>query len=76
MGKKEAKTNAIRILETMKIPYEARTYECDDFVDAAQIADKLGLDHAGMYKTITTVGKSGGETGTSAKPTFYPQSER
>ena len=35
MGKKEAKTNAIRILETMKIPYEARTYECDDFVDAA-----------------------------------------
>lgn len=23
MGKKEAKTNAIRILETMKIPYEA-----------------------------------------------------
>ena len=27
MGKKEAKTNAIRILETMKIPYEARTYE-------------------------------------------------
>ena len=60
MGKKEAKTNAIRILETMKIPYEARTYECDDFVDAAQIADKLGLDHAGMYKTITTVGKSGG----------------
>ena len=60
MGKKKAKTNTIRILETMKIPYEARTYECDDFVDAAQIADKLGLDHAGMYKTITTVGKSGG----------------
>ena len=28
MGKKEAKTNAIRILETMKIPYEAMTYEC------------------------------------------------
>ena len=50
MGKKEAKTNAIRILETMKIPYEARTYECDDFVDAAQIADKLGLDHAGMLQ--------------------------
>ena len=25
-----------------------------------RIADKLGLDHAGMYKTITTVGKSGG----------------
>ena len=44
----------------MKIPYEARTYECDEFVDASQIADTLGLDHKGMYKTITTVGKSGG----------------
>ena len=36
MGKKETKTNAIRILETMKIPYEARTYECDDFVTNAE----------------------------------------
>ena len=53
MGKKETKTNAIRILETMKIPYEARTYECDDFVDAAQIADKLGLDqHADHARRI------------------------
>ena len=41
MSKKEAKTNAVRILETMKIPYEARTYECDEFVDASQIADLI-----------------------------------
>ena len=54
MGKKEAKTNAIRILETMKIPYEAMTYEC------SHIADQLGLDHSRVYKTIITVGKSGG----------------
>ncbi len=60
MGKKEAKTNAIRILETMKISYEACTYECDEFIDAAQIADKLGMEHTSIYKTITTVGKSGG----------------
>ncbi len=60
MSKKEAKTNAIRILETMKISYEARTYECDEFIDAAQIADKLGMEHMSIYKTITTVGKSGG----------------
>ena len=44
MGKKEAKTNAIRILETMKIPYEAMTYECKEFVDGSHIADQLGLD--------------------------------
>ena len=60
MSKKETKTNALRILETMKIPYEARTYECKEFVDGSHIADQLGLDHAGVYKTITTVGKSGG----------------
>ncbi len=60
MGKKEAKTNAIRILETMKIPYEVMTYECKEFVDGSHIADQLGLDHSRVYKTITTVGKSGG----------------
>ena len=56
MGKKEAKTNAIRILETMKIPYEARTYECDDFVDAAQIADKLGLDSRQKRRILCVCG--------------------
>ena len=60
MSKKEAKTNAIRMLETMKIPYEAKTYACKEFIDGAHIADQLGLDHRTMYKTITTVGKSGG----------------
>ena len=39
---KEIKTNAMRLLETKKIPYEAHTYECDEFVDGIQIADMLG----------------------------------
>ena len=30
LSKKETKTNAMRILERMKIPYEMRTYECDE----------------------------------------------
>ena len=57
MSKKEAKTNAVRILETMKIPYEARTYECDEFVDASQIADTLGLDHksGGYYVFVVPI---------------------
>lgn len=29
MGK-EVKTNAVRILERNKVPYELLTYECDD----------------------------------------------
>lgn len=60
MSKKETKTNAVRILETLGISYEVRTYECKEFIDGAHIADQLGLDHKTMYKTITTVGKSGG----------------
>ena len=42
---KEIKTNAMRMLDRMKIPYEAMTYECGEFIDGIQIADKLGLPH-------------------------------
>ena len=31
MGKKEVKTNAVRILERNKIEYELINYECDEF---------------------------------------------
>lgn len=60
MGKKEVKTNAMRILDRMKIPYEYDTYECDDFVDGIQVADMLGTDRSLVYKTLVAVGKSGG----------------
>ncbi|MGN1166773.1 MAG: Cys-tRNA(Pro) deacylase [Lachnospiraceae bacterium] len=59
MGKKEVKTNAMRILDSQKIPYEYETYECDEFTDGIQIADKLGYDHRLVYKTLVTTGKSG-----------------
>lgn len=55
---KEVKTNAMRILESMKIPYEHYTYECDEFVDGIQIADKLSLPYEKVYKTLVTVGSS------------------
>lgn len=55
---KEIKTNAMRILETMKIPFQHLTYQCDEFVDGIQIADKLGLPHEKVYKTLVTVGSS------------------
>lgn len=60
MSKKEVKTNAMRILDRKKIAYEYKEYACDEFTDGIQVADKLGLDHALVYKTIVTVGKSGG----------------
>lgn len=55
---KEIKTNAMRILETKKIPYTAHTYECDEFVDGIQIADMLGLPYERVYKTLVTQGSS------------------
>lgn len=55
--KKEIKTNAMRILEKEKIAFEHYTYECEEFVDALQVADMLGLAHDKVYKTLVTEGK-------------------
>lgn len=60
MSKKEVKTNAMRILDRQKIAYEYETYECDEFTDGIQVADKLGYAHELVYKTLVTTGKSGG----------------
>ena len=49
----------MRILDRMKIPYEYETYECDEFTDGIETADKLGYDHALVFKTLVTTGKSG-----------------
>jgi len=58
MAKKENKTNAMRILESMKIKFATVTYECDEFIDAIHIADQLGMPYEVVYKTLVTVGKS------------------
>ena len=44
----------------LKISYEYTTYECDEFTDGVQVADKLGYPHELVYKTLVTIGKSGG----------------
>lgn len=55
---KETKTNAMRILENLKIPFSHYTYECKEFIDGIQIADKLGLPYEKVYKTLVTIGHS------------------
>ncbi|MDD3369349.1 MAG: Cys-tRNA(Pro) deacylase [Lachnospiraceae bacterium] len=57
MGK-EVKTNAMRILDRMKIPYEYHTYECKEFTDGCHVADLLGLPYEKVFKTLVTVGNS------------------
>lgn len=56
---KEIKTNAMRILESMGIPFTHHTYECGEFVDGLQIADMLSLPHERVYKTLVTRGAGG-----------------
>lgn len=55
---KEIKTNAMRILDKNKIKYKIYTYECDEFVDGMQIADKTGKPYEMLYKTLVTEGSS------------------
>ncbi len=55
---KEVKTNAMRILDGMKINYETMTYECKEFIDGVHIADMLGLPHEIVYKTLVAQGAS------------------
>ena len=56
---KEAKTNAMRFLEKNKIPYEERTYECDEFIDGITVANALGQPLAETFKTLVAHGRSG-----------------
>lgn len=55
---KEIKTNAMRILDKLKIYYTVITYECDEFIDGMHIADMLGQSYDCTFKTLVTVGKS------------------
>ena len=58
---KEKKTNAVRILETMKIPYRLHTYEVDpDNLAAGHIAETLGQPIERVYKTIVLRGNKTG----------------
>ena len=57
---KETKTNAMRMLERQKVPYQAFTYECDDFIDGIHCADMIQAPHEQSFKTLVMEGKSGG----------------
>lgn len=56
---KEAKTNAMRILDRSKVSYEVLSYECEEFIDGMHMAEATGAPVDQSYKTIVTRGKSG-----------------
>ena len=59
MGK-EAKTNAMRILERAKVAYTAHEYPHEEgvAVDGVTVAASIGEDPACVYKTLVTQGNS------------------
>lgn len=60
MGK-SVKTNAMRLLDASRIPYEAIEYPVDEErLEATHVAEVLGEDPGTVYKTIVMKGKSSG----------------
>ena len=51
------KTNAARVLDTLAIPYELRTYEVDESdLSAESVARKVGLPAEQVWKTLVARG--------------------
>ena len=57
--KKSDKTNAMRILDRMKVQYESHMYEQDSSMSGEEIAGILGENATQVFKTLVTQGKSG-----------------
>jgi Cys-tRNA(Pro)/Cys-tRNA(Cys) deacylase len=56
---KQAKTNAMRILDSKKIDYELITYDSHDGkIDGVSVAEKIGKDPKQVYKTLVAQGAS------------------
>jgi len=51
-----SKTNAIRILETNKIPHTTHNYEVDEDLSGITVANKIGADPDSVFKTLVATG--------------------
>lgn len=61
MGKKEEKTNVMRLLDKEKVSYLAHEYDhSDGVIDGVGVAGKLGQPVKAVFKTLVTKGASGG----------------
>ncbi|MDZ4993934.1 Cys-tRNA(Pro) deacylase [Clostridium perfringens] len=56
---KKLKTNAMRILDSKKVPYEMLSYESEDGkIDGISVAHKIGVDKKNVFKTLVAQGTS------------------
>ena len=54
----ETKTNAMRILERNKVPYEVVNADIGEFKDGITAADLEGMPHEETFKTLVAEGKT------------------
>ena len=55
------KTNAVRLLDELKIPYELRSYAVDpNDLSAERVAEKIGLPPDQVFKTLVVKGDRNG----------------
>lgn len=55
----QVRTNAMRILDSQKIPYQVYTYDSSDGkIDGLSVAEKVGQDPRVVYKTLVAQGSS------------------
>ncbi|ELQ0171377.1 Cys-tRNA(Pro) deacylase [Clostridium perfringens] len=56
---KKLKTNAMRILDSKKVPYEMLSYESEDGkIDGISVAHKIVVDEKNVFKTLVAQGTS------------------
>ena len=61
-AEKSAKTNAARLLDSLGIAYEVRTYEVDpEDLTATSVARKIGMPAGQVFKTLVTKAATGKE---------------
>lgn len=58
MGKKDDKTNVMRLLDRAGAAYSHRKYEPDSSLTGGEIAKRLGENPERVFKTLVTVSKS------------------
>lgn len=59
MKNKEEKTNAVRLLEQKKLPFEMHDYSGSEAISGPEVAVCLGENPDQVFKTLVTIGKSG-----------------
>ena len=54
----ETKTNVMRVLDALKLPYRAFAYDADTALSGTEVAQTLNLNPERVFKTLVTVGKT------------------